>query len=186
MNNEQVVLNTSDEAASIKTVTGWVDRHGRFWGDDERIARYSGCTHVACSECGKPSEKHYTKCSECRELAQVKQWDSFEKKPWDGETPVTLHIGDEYFFDSESFYDWCLDQDIDPKTVQLVHCKPQYLRQVDEDHWCDDLAEDGELPNGVQAALDALNAAIREHDEPVSWWPSKVAVDPESLDGVAA
>ncbi len=59
MSTEQIVLNTSDEAASIKTVTGWIDRYGRFWGDYERIARYSGCTHVACSECGKPSVKRF-------------------------------------------------------------------------------------------------------------------------------
>lgn len=185
MSGEPMVLSTSDEAASIKTVTGWVDRHGRFWGDDERIARYSGCTHVECSECGKATIKHHTKCDECKAIAQETRWLSFERQPWDGSTPICLWSGDEYFFDSESFYDWCADQGVDPKTVQLMHCKPNYASQVEEDYWCDDLAEDGELPDDIQTALDVLNAVIRQKKEPLSWSPSKVAVDPESLDGVA-
>lgn len=34
---EPVVLSTSDDAAKIVTVTGWVDRQGRFWGNDENL-----------------------------------------------------------------------------------------------------------------------------------------------------
>jgi hypothetical protein len=39
MNNkiEKIVMMDSDEAASIKTVTGWVARDGLFWGNDEHI-----------------------------------------------------------------------------------------------------------------------------------------------------
>lgn len=32
MKTEKIVMMDSDEAASIQTVTGWVDRQGRFWG----------------------------------------------------------------------------------------------------------------------------------------------------------
>jgi hypothetical protein len=45
MKTEKIVMMDSDEAASIQTVTGWVDRQGRFWGGDEHqgalVRRYS-------------------------------------------------------------------------------------------------------------------------------------------------
>jgi len=45
---EKIVPYDSAEAASIQTVTGWVSRSGRFWGNDEHMARYDGCTHRKC------------------------------------------------------------------------------------------------------------------------------------------
>ena len=35
---EKIVPYDSSEAASIQTVTGWVSRSGRFWGNDEHMA----------------------------------------------------------------------------------------------------------------------------------------------------
>jgi len=75
MKTEKVVMMDSDEAASIQTVTGWVDRQGRFWGSDEHQARWSGATHRKCKN--KPDEHpiHSTNgyCEEChRESRQAK------------------------------------------------------------------------------------------------------------------
>lgn len=184
MNNKPMILNTSNEAAQLKTVTGWVDRDGRFWGKDERMARWSGATHIACQRCGTPHYKAWTLCNGCRDLAAIERWEKLERKPWDGESPVCLYDGDKYFFDLESFLEWCADHDVKPQEANLVHCKPQYLSQVDEDHWADDLAEDEELPPNVLDALAALNAQIRAHKKPISWWPSEIAVDPDSLVGL--
>ncbi|KGB00537.1 hypothetical protein DR73_495 [Enterobacteriaceae bacterium ATCC 29904] len=39
---EKVVMMDSPEAASIQTLTGWVDRQGRYWGKDEHQARWCG------------------------------------------------------------------------------------------------------------------------------------------------
>ena len=36
---EKIVPYDSAEAASIQTVTGWVSRSRRFWGDDEHMAQ---------------------------------------------------------------------------------------------------------------------------------------------------
>ncbi|MEQ1969482.1 ead/Ea22-like family protein, partial [Xenorhabdus nematophila] len=46
--SKKIVMYDSPEAAQIKIVTGWVSRDGRFWGDDERMARYCGATHRQC------------------------------------------------------------------------------------------------------------------------------------------
>ncbi len=75
MKTEKIVMMDSDEAASIQTVTGWVDRHGRFWGKDEHQARWCGATHRKCNN--KPHEHpiHSTHgyCEEChRESRQAK------------------------------------------------------------------------------------------------------------------
>ncbi|EKB5404420.1 hypothetical protein OOP60_004875 [Salmonella enterica] len=51
---EKIVMMDSDEAASIRTLTGWVDRQGRFWGNDEYQARWCGATHRKCKN--KPEE----------------------------------------------------------------------------------------------------------------------------------
>lgn len=37
---EKIIPYDSAEAASIQNVTGWVSRSGRFWGNDEQMARY--------------------------------------------------------------------------------------------------------------------------------------------------
>jgi hypothetical protein len=50
MPEEKVVMYESSEAASIQTVTGWVGADGRFWGNDEHMARYCGATHRHCEK----------------------------------------------------------------------------------------------------------------------------------------
>lgn len=70
---EKVVMSDSTEAAQLVTITGWVSRTGIFYGNDERIARYAGCTHRPCEteDCGKPTEKTYIYCDDCRHKRDV-------------------------------------------------------------------------------------------------------------------
>ncbi len=51
----------------------------------------------------------------------------------------------------------------------LTDTKPEGLRRIDEDYWCDDLPEDGEVPNEVYEALEALNKVI-EKTSAVAYW----------------
>lgn len=183
---EKIILYSSDEAAKRATVTGWVDRLGLFHGDNahsEHSARWSGATHLSCKKCGTVHNKNTIMCDPCHALHMAAVWDELEKRPWDGTTPVMVHQGDEFFFDAESFANWCADNEVEREGVHLVHCKPQHLSTIDEDHFADDLPEDGELPPAIAEALAALNTAIQAHTEPVSWWADNVAVDPESLKG---
>ena len=41
---EQIIAYDSAEAASIQTVSGWVSRAGRFFGNDEHMARHDVTT----------------------------------------------------------------------------------------------------------------------------------------------
>ena len=177
MSDEKVIMFDSPEAAQFKPVEGWVDSHGYFFGNDERTARYSGSTHTKCEACG---EVHPTRsrCDRCYREAQQKRFLEFPVEKWDGVTPLCLYGTETYFF-GESVLDFIADLAPDAE-VQICKCKPGYLHTLDADDWCDDLPEDGELPDAVQTALDALNAAIKTA-EPVCWWEDEIAIDVDDL-----
>lgn len=170
----------SEEAAKFVTgVSGWVDRHGRFWGNDERMARFCGATHKHC-ECGAVIEQR-SYCEVCAKKKNSDQYKMLEKKVWDETTPIYSQTNDQYFFSKDDFFDFCHDQQIgsDELTdlsdeLELFICEPNYLSEIESDHWVDDLPEDGDLPAEVEAALEVLNAVIRKAG-PVSWSPGKFA-----------
>lgn len=182
--NEVIVLDTSDEAASVKTVTGWVSRDGRFWGDDERMARYAGSTHKQC-ECGAVADKSYIRCEACRAKADIEKYNSLECKAWDGDTFLYSDAHDKYFQDADDLSDYLsgsFDEGDAPslEDLRLMICEPNYARQVESDIWSDDLPEDGDLPNELELALLVLNEVIRKLP-PLSWSPGKYAAELQSV-----
>ena len=174
----QIILSTSDEAATYRTdIRGWVSRTGRYFGEDERLARYDGCTHRPCEDCGAPTSKSYIRCDACRHKTDVARWESLPLVEWDGETPLCEFDGDRYFFDEDEVYDYAEDEDLHVSELRLVVCAPNYAQEVDADYWCDDLPEDGELPAWLEEAVEQLNKVILAHrDEPLSWFPGKQRV----------
>jgi len=180
---EPMILDTSDEAASIKTVTGWVSRTGRFWGNDERMARYDGSTHKQC-ECGAVAEKSYIRCDSCRAKGEIERFKARPIQPWDGETFLYSDAHDKYFQDLESLLDHLSDYDDDDKytlaDLRLIICEPNIAREVESDHWCDDLPEDGDLPSEMAEALRVFNEVVKRAP-PLSWSPGKYAADVESI-----
>lgn len=166
---EKPVLYHDDGVAEQVTLTGWRSRHGHFYGDNEHLARWDGCTHVICA-CGTATPKHYTACEACRQKADDARYLALPLVDWNGEMVCTFD-NDRFFRDEEEFLDWCELEELDPAEVQLVACEPRGLREVDPDYWTDELPEDGELPGPLQDALDAFNAVVREHNKtPSVWW----------------
>ena len=180
MAEKQVIMEDSPEAASIQTVTGWVSRAGRFWGNDERTARYDGSTHKRC-ECGSVIEQR-SYCRTCHDRKEIERWDAMPEVEWDGVSMLYSQSADQYFRDEQELSDYCADSDepCTPDDLRLIICTPNYLREVDlcETH-SDDMPEDGDescFAPEVQEALCALNKAIRESrtpDKAVSWSPGK-------------
>lgn len=170
---EVVVMSDSPEAATFRTdISGWVSRDGRFFGDDERLARWAGATHAPCSGCGAMTSKHYTVCDSCRCKRDIAQYDAMPKKEWDGTTPLYSQADDKYFFGDVEEY--CEDEDRTIEDLRLVICEPVYGRPIESDYFCDELPEDGEVPDVIAVAMDALNTAIKEAG-PLSWVPGKYA-----------
>ena len=172
---EMVILFGSDEAAHIQTgISGWVSRRGRFFGDDERAARYDGCTHILCEDCGSPCPKGRLVCGKCSDVRDEKRYQSMPKEEWDGEGMLYSDAADKYFSDWEDVEDYCEDEDIEVSKLRLVICEPNYLPFINDDFGCDELAEDGELPDTIIQAIEDFNKVIKETGA-VSWYPGKRA-----------
>jgi hypothetical protein len=166
----------SPEAASIQIVTGWLSSTGRFWGNNEHMARYDGSTHRVCKdnpEHGVHANNSW--CKKCREERMDAKWNAMPRREYDG-SPVCVFDSDRYFFDGDEIIDWLVERDIKPEDARLVFCKPRYASRIDpDDHFCDDLPEDGEVSAALQEAFDALNKVIAA-EPPLSWWEGDVAV----------
>jgi len=179
-NMEKQILNTADEAAKfVKNIEGWVDSRNRFWGKDEKMARWSGCTHIACSKCGKPTPKTYTICEDCREKKAIERYGAKECKPWDGHTPLYSEAASEYFYSQQDINDYSdYTENFNnraPGFLRLVICEPIYLHQLSEDYFCDDMPEDGALPSDVMDTIEDLNEIISKQ-EPIGWKPGEYRV----------
>lgn len=178
-NEEKIIPYDSPEAASIKTVTGWVSRLGHFWGNHEDMARYDGCTHKPCETCRSlVSTRSF--CKKCAKDKEIKNYNTMPRAEWNGTDMLYSQMGDRYFQDIEDLADHCEENDVDPKSLRLIICEPIYLSEINEDYWRDDLAEDQELPGEVIDAISQLNEAIRKQG-PVSWHPGKFAPTDESI-----
>lgn len=177
----QRVMYDSPEAAKIETVTGWRARTGEFWGDNEHMARYCGSTHKRCDQCGGVVEKG-SWCSPCHQVKRREKFAGYERKSWDGMEPVNLFDTDVYFFSLDALADYCAEHDVKAADLPLVFCMPNYASAIDPaDHFIDDLPEDGEIPDDLAEAFDALNKVIAAHTTPLSWSPDDIAVDPASI-----
>ena len=179
-----VILDSSDEAATFVTVSGWCSRLGHFYGDGphaEQAARYEGCTHVLC-DCGATVPRGYTKCSDCRSAVELAKYQAMPKKAWDGVGMLYSDFADRYFNDWSEVEDYCEEaEDLTPKDLCLIICEPQYASEVDGDEiYRDDIPEDltlDDVAKDLAALFDELNGYIREYKPLLSWGPGKFAVD---------
>lgn len=179
----EVILPTDDRAARRVKVEGWVSRHGIFFGDDERRARYDGSTHSICEDCGATCDKGRTACPPCIAVRERDRWSARERIPYSGDP---IWIGDDYLHDADAVADW-LDEYVanggDPWAVMPMEVVPVYAAELDVDPWIDDLpTEDHEPPDWLIEAVEAANAIIRAHrGTPLSWTEGDRAVDPATL-----
>lgn len=172
MKTDKMVLNTDPEAASIKTVTGWVSKDGMFWGDNERQARWCGCTHVKCETCGTPVEKGWLKCRSCRDKIDKERFLAMPEEDWDGKAMVYSQTLDKYFSSPEEAFDeaeW--NGEVSKEELDLVICKPIYASELTPEYWCDELpGEEHDVPGWLDDAIDEFNAKLKGQ-EPLSWEP---------------
>lgn len=172
---DKVVLYDSPEAASFVTVTGWMSRNGIFYGDDERTARWYGCTHIPCEQCKEPTRKGYSICDKCRGVEERERYEKLERRPWT-EGPVAIYRDDHYFWDDDDILEYCEEEGINPDRLMLVLCKPCDLPVLDandflkdvlpEDQYCED--------KGILEAAAAFNEAVKKATS-IFWYPDKYA-----------
>jgi hypothetical protein len=177
---EKIVLPTDPEAATYRTnISGWVDRHGRFYGEDERLARYGGSTHSICGECGATTTKSRLVCHECSVKKDNERFLLKEQKEWDRKTPLYSRFRDRFIWNEDDL-DYELEEleaeigvgHVLPETLELVICEPQYAHEIDEDYFSDVLPEEQEAPDELKDAIQTFNEATKAIG-PLSWTPGK-------------
>ena len=187
--NEKIVMRDSPEAAQFRTdIKGWVSRDGRFFGDGpdaEAAARYRGCTHEPCRQCGTTIVKCWSnKCSACHELADIARYQAMPRAEWDGKAMLYSDATDRFYNDLGEV-DYHLDEMEERFTfaeLRLVICEPNYARKLDPADFADEMPEEGELPDEVHAAIEEFNTAV--DSIVLSWHPGKTALLlPENSNG---
>jgi len=174
MKADEMVLPEDEQAAKRVTVTGWVARDGRFYGDDERLARWVGATHVRCSSCQQPTQKGWTICEACRREKRQAKYDAREIREWDGEM-IYSERTDDYYGDPDEARDAAESLEIPADEMMLLLCEPVLVRELTSEYWDDDLpGEDGEAPGWLDEAIAAFNAAVQ--GKTLSWRPGKYAM----------
>lgn len=171
MNEQKIIMYDSPEAAKFVTgISGWVSSSGKFYGNDEHLARWSGCTHTKCN-CGAiiPA-RSYTTCSDCRHKKASDEYLALQFKEYDG-SPVVTWDGDTYFFTEEDIIEYLEDQETDE--IDLLFCREVKYREVDSDYWADDLPEEGDIEPALQKALVDLNKVIKSLP-PASYMPGNI------------
>lgn len=159
---KKIIMYDSPEAASQKTLTGWVSGGGggypsRFYGTDEHSARWAGCTHMKC-ECGNPMEKSYTKCDACRRKSARERYLSLPFKEYDGKEYVVEWDGDKYFWSLEDLTDYMEENEI--KGIDLLFCDPIYFSHIDSEDIASEAHEDWEPTPELEAKVKELNDYI--------------------------
>jgi hypothetical protein len=168
MNTNKIILDTDPDSAEQVTITLWKSANGNFYLK-EKDARYDGCTHRTCNECGATVPKTYTLCDKCRDKQDIDVYNKREKIVWDGKTPIYSQTLGKYIINDDELSDHLEEE------LMLLSCDPVYLSQIPDDYWIDDLDEDQDLPKEIQDALNVFNNVIKGHG-PVSWTPGKYAV----------
>lgn len=168
MEKKKIFYN-SPEAAQYRTnIEGWVCSNGRFWGKNEDSARYSGSTHKYC-DCGKETEKYYTKCSSCRGDYKRKKYLMMPYQEYDGTPTLLWDDGEKFFHDEQDLWDYYegFDEEDRPSEVSLIVCKKAYLPLIDyisvvensditPEDW------EGKLPKEVENKVKELNDTIKK------------------------
>lgn len=175
---DKVILFDSDEAAKYQEVKGWVSSKGRFFGKDERSARYDGCTHKTCQQCGATIQKGYLYCDTCLDKKEEAIYKSMPVEEWDYETPLAIFRTDTFFFDSMELEDYCDENEINVSELQLVLCEPVKLMYLDNDFFYDCLSEDQDLPDGLAKLIEEFNQKVEAWGKKnvLSWEPANIRV----------
>lgn len=123
---KKTVMFDSSDSASVKTITGWVSEDGRFFGQDENLARFCGATHRSCkNNPDHPVHEVRGYCDQCNSEKRAKVFSEMPTKDWDG-GPLVDFNGDHYFFDASSLHDYLMDDDVSLQDLRLCICNAEH------------------------------------------------------------
>jgi hypothetical protein len=165
-------------------IKGWVGPDGRYYGDDERLARWANCDLVTCSMdgCVNSVNKTYTVCDACLEKSDIDKWKVAEKrKPMPEDRYFYSDYLDKYYGDLEEAQDEAEEVGVSIADLRLYHCQRARSPEIDLHDLVADLTPDGMEPwelltDEIILAAENLNRLLAEHKFD-SFSPTKIAVD---------
>ena len=170
------IMYDSPEAAEYRTnLSGWVSANGYYYGSDERAARYNGCTHQKCTKCGGDVE-YNAYCEPCADTREQEKHDRAPSKKWDGKGMIYSASFQQYFSEIEEAEEFALENNCEIEELILYICEPISGRLIDEDFFCDELPEDGDLPSELQEAMEEFNDAVAAYGT-LSWTPGEYRLE---------
>lgn len=175
MSDEKIIMYDSPEAAEQKTLTGWVSSGNggypsQYYGENEHVARWAGCTHLKC-KCGNVMSKMYTKCEKCISNASGENFNALPFKEWDLAEPVCTTAGDKYFFNLEDLEEYMYENE--QPEIDLLICEPINYSHIDsEDVVNGEAHEDWEPSGELEKKIEEFNDYLRTLP-PHSYEPGK-------------
>ena len=149
-------------------------------------SRYRDCPHEGCEGIIAFFE---SECLECREKTKIDLYKKAEREDYEGDS---LLYSDwlKQFFTLDELYDYMYEEEkewaiAELETLRLYLSLPVYPGEIDmndhlEDYLADDIYADDVLSKECLSLVEKLNEAIIKNP-PVSWEPSSVAVNLESI-----
>lgn len=176
-----------EDAAEHKTVslTGfWCRTCGRFWDNDEHMARYCCATDFPC-ECGARIDGHRARCEACRQKHADEVYAKAEPRPWDGKCMLFSDVTDRFYATPDEFFSSAGSEYPGDEFPKDFHRKMRvYLTEEHRPHhfslmdWLEDyLPEDALSGNYALAPVEKCVNDFIEAGRPWSWWQGKYAWD---------
>lgn len=171
-----IVYPDSENAARyVKNVEGWVSRNGLFFGNlstSESAARYDGCTHTKCKNCGSAVKKGYLSCDACIDKREIEKYARMPRVEWDGKAMIYSPVTEDYYASPDDAED-SLEDGQSIECLRLVVCDPNFV-YLRSDYFDSVMPDDGDMPTPVLAAIDAFNESVK--GIVVSWHPGSKAL----------
>jgi len=178
--DEKIIFENDPEAAQFETVQGWVSRDGVFCGNDEKHARWLGCTHKKCSTCGSVYNKN-SYCAPCRGKKDNEFYQEREKIEWDEEYPVYSETQNLYFPTVRELMEYIEKNVLNISDLKLLECEPTKNPQINMNalfqdvlpEYVDDATEI--VPDEIQYQINELNDLLSVM-KPLSYQPTGRAI----------
>lgn len=145
-------------------------------------------THENCSDCGVEFKKDYsyrTKCSHCMLLDEIERYNQLQLVEWDRVTPLCIFNDDTYFFTTDDIIEYLDgDPDLEIEDLMLCVCKESSFKEIDYDHFADEIHEDWEPSEEMVLKLKEFNEFLRS-EATNTWFQGKerVTLNREVLNG---
>jgi len=158
-----------------KNLEGWTGPDGLYHGKGdvgEQRARYANSTHKKC-ECGNVYEKN-SYCRPCSEKSSMECFLKLEEVEWDGVSMMCLRYDNQFFSDMYDVHEYCENNEIDIKELELMHCEKQVniseinIDELNEEYCTEDEGVSDFHPE-IAEKVKELNELIR-NTEPKLWF----------------